>query len=295
MHMRASPILILLASVALMSGMDATIKFLAQSNHVLLVTAGRYAFGAAFAAIIWLRAGRPRISGEMWRVHWVRGFVIAISASSFFWALSVLPLAEAVTLAFVAPLIVPFVAGALIGEPVRAPSIAAIVIGFIGVVIAVQGGPPAAQSPLHTLGIGAVLLAAVTFAISVTLMRARARADGAPIVGLLAALIPGLIVAGPALILSRPPPIGHLPYFVLMGLLAAAGMYLMARAYAEAEAQTLAPVHYSELLWASAFGYFIFHEAPRLQVLAGAAFIIAACLFAAWEARRGAPRQEKSD
>jgi S-adenosylmethionine uptake transporter len=195
-------------------------------------------------------------------------------------------------LAFVAPLIVPFVAGALIGEPLRARSVAAIVVGFAGVLIAVQGAPPAAQSPQHALGIAAVLFAAATFAISVTLMRARARADGAAIVGLLAALIPGLFVAGPALLVSTPPALADLPFFVLMGLLGAAGMYLMARAYAGAEAQALAPVHYSELLWAAAFGYFIFHETPRPQVLAGALFIIAACLYAAWDERRASPRLE---
>ncbi|MBL8551826.1 MAG: DMT family transporter [Hyphomonadaceae bacterium] len=292
MKLTASPVLTLVVGIATMSLMDATIKYLGQHNHALLVTLGRYAFGALFAIPIWLRAGAPRITAEMWRAHTFRGLFIAASASAFFWSLAILPLVEAVTLAFVAPLIVPFTAALLIGEPVRLSSVAAIAGGFVGVVVAVQGAPPIAQSPQHALGVAAVLFAAVTFAISMTLMRARAMADGAAIVGLLATIIPGALVAIPAILVSAPPHLGDLPWFVLVGAFAAAGMYLMARAYAGAEAQKLAPVHYSELIWATAIGYFIFHETPRPQVYAGAAFIIAACLYTVWDERRGAPPPE---
>jgi S-adenosylmethionine uptake transporter len=71
-----------------------------------------------------------------------------------------------------------------------------------------------------------------------------------------------------------------------MGALAAAFMYLMARAYAAAEAQQLAPIHYTELIWATAIGYVVFKETPRLEIYLGAALIIAACLFAAYDERR---------
>lgn len=291
----APPALILFGGVALLSGMDATIKHLSETNHTLIVTLGRYGFGTLFALAIWLHAGRPAITGAMWRAHWVRGCVIAMSATSFFWSLTVLPLVEAVTISFIAPLIVPFVASVLIGEPVRMSSLGAAALGFAGVVVAVQGEPEAVHAPLRLWGIAAVLFAAATFAVSVALMRARARADGAAIVGLLAALIPGLIVAGPAIVWAPPPVLSDWPYFLLMGVLGAAGMYLMASAYARAEAQQLAPLHYSELVWASAIGYFVFHEAPRLSVYLGAGLIIAACLYAAWDERRIALHLRKTE
>jgi drug/metabolite transporter (DMT)-like permease len=63
-------------------------------------------------------------------------------------------------------------------------------------------------------------------------------------------------------------------------------MYLISHAYARAEAQQLAPIHYTELLWASLYGYLFFHETPRPQVLLGAGLIIAACLYTAYEERR---------
>ncbi len=280
------PTLLLVGGVAALSVMDATIKHLSDTNHTLIVVLGRYFFATLFSLAIWAQAGRPMITPDMWRAHGQRGIVIAIAATAFFWSLTVLPLAEAVTLAFFYPLIAPFVAFAIIGERPRATSLFAAGLGFIGVIIALQGAPSADAEPRYWLGVGAVILSTFAFAVSIVLMRARAPTDGAPVVGLLASFIPGLIVAGPAIAFAPPPRWEDWPFFVLMGALAAAGMYLLARAYAKAEAQQLAPIHYSELLWASLIGYFLFHETPRPQVFAGAVLIIAACLYAAYDERR---------
>ena len=118
-----SPALVLTLAIMAGASMDATIKFLTQTNHVLLVAFGRYVFGALFSFAIYLRAGRPAISAEMWRAHGLRGFVIAICAVTFFWALSILPLAEAVTLSFIYPLLAPFVARVILGERIRPQSV----------------------------------------------------------------------------------------------------------------------------------------------------------------------------
>src|SRR5262245_30576667 len=112
--------------------MDATIKYLCLSNNVALVTASRYVFGAAFSLIPWIHAGRPAITREIFVAHLPRGVIGCISGVGFFWGLTVLPLAEAVTISFVYPLLVPFVAKAILGEHVRPTSIIAAVLGFAG-------------------------------------------------------------------------------------------------------------------------------------------------------------------
>jgi S-adenosylmethionine uptake transporter len=280
------PALVLTAAIAAGAAMDATIKHLTHSNHFLLVVFGRYLFGTVFSLGIWWRAGRPVITPEMWRAHGLRGFVIAICAATFFWALSVLPLAEAVTLSFVYPLLAPFVASIVLKEQIRPSSVVCALVGFAGVIVAMQGAPSSAVAPNHDMGVAAVLVSAGFFSIAMVLLRERAQKDGAAIVGLMTSFVPGVILATPALVFATPPNWNDWPYFLQMGALAAVFMYLMARAYARAEAQQLAPIHYSELLWASAFGYFIFHETPRVQIYLGAALIIAACLFAAYDERR---------
>jgi S-adenosylmethionine uptake transporter len=284
------PALVLTLAIVAGASMDATIKFLSQTNHVLLVAFGRYLFGALFSLAIYWRAGHPPISTEMWRAHAVRGFVIAVCAVTFFWALSILPLAEAVALSFVYPLIVPFVAALVLKERIRASSIICAVVGFTGVIIAMQGAPSQAESPQHDLGVAAVLVSAFFFSIAMVLLRERAQKDGAPIVSLMTSFFPSLIVLAPAVFVAVQPgvalTISDWPFFLLMGALAAVFMYLMAQAYARAEAQQLAPIHYTELIWASALGYVIFQETPRVQIYLGAALIVGACLWAAYEERR---------
>ncbi|MBL8544114.1 MAG: DMT family transporter [Hyphomonadaceae bacterium] len=280
------PALLLLLAIVAGSAMDATIKHLAQSNHVLAVTFGRYLFGALFSFFIWLHAGRPRIAPDMWRAHGMRGFLIAACAVTFFWALTVLPLAQAVTLSFIYPLLVPFVAWVMLGERVRPSSLVAAAIGFAGVLLATQGAPEHARSPHYTLGVAAVLASASLFSVSMVLLRSRAQTDGAPIVGLMTSLVPGLILAGPAFAFAAPPRLDDWLGFLQLGALAAVFMYLMAQAYAKAEAQRLAPIHYTELIWASIIGLVLFHETPQPQLYLGAALIIAACLFVAYDERR---------
>jgi drug/metabolite transporter (DMT)-like permease len=280
------PALVLTLAIIAGACMDATIKFLSQTNHVLLVAFGRYLFGALFSFAIYWRGGRPAISPEMWRAHGLRGFVIAACAVTFFWALSVLPLAEAVTLSFIYPLLAPFVARVVLGERVRPQSVICALVGFAGVIVAMQGAPSEAESPQHDLGVIAVLVSAGFFSIAMVLLRERAQKDGAEIVGLLTSVVPGVILLTPTVIFATPPALETWPFFLLMGALAATFMYLMAQAYSRAEAQQLAPIHYTELIWASMIGYVIFHESPRVEIYLGAALIIAACLWAAWDERR---------
>lgn len=286
MFARMPPALVLTLAIVAGASMDATIKHLSQSNHVLLVTFGRYLFGALFSALIWWRAGSPVITTEMWRAHGVRGFVIAACAVTFFWALSVLPLAEAVTLSFIYPLLAPFVAWVILKERVRASSVICALIGFSGVIVAMQGAPSEAESPQHDLGVIAVLTSAFFFSIAMVLLRERSQKDGAVIVGLMTSVVPGAILALPTLTFATPPALNDWWFFLQLGALAAVFMYLMAQAYARAEAQQLAPIHYTELIYASLIGFVIFHETPRVEIYLGATLIVAACLWAAYDERR---------
>jgi S-adenosylmethionine uptake transporter len=272
--------------VALLCFMDAVIKHLVVTNDPLVVVFGRYVFAAIFAAALWLRARRPMVTRDALGAHALRGVVISISAVTFFWALTVLPLVEVVVISFLAPLMMPFTARLMLGERLRPRNIIAGVLGFSGVIVASLGAPAEAASDRRMLGVGAVLIAAVAYAVSMTLLRGRAGKDGPEIVGLLAAIIPGAIVAGPALVTGSAPPASDMPAFALLGLFAAGGMYCLAKAYAGAETQVLAPLEYTALLWAAAIGWFLFSEPVRPQVSAGAVIIIAACL---WGAREEKP------
>lgn len=286
MFARWPPALVLTLAIITGASMDATIKWLAQGNHLLVVVFGRYLFGTLFSALIWIRAGHPTITKEMWRAHGLRGFVIATCAVTFFWSLSVLPLAEAVTLSFIYPLLAPFVAAVILKERIRIQSVICALVGFAGVIVAMQGAPSDAESPQHGLGVIAALTAAAFFSIAMVLLRERAQKDGPAIVGVMTSLVPGAILITPTIVFATPPAWSDWWLFLQMGALAAVFMYLMAQAYARAEAQQLAPIHYTELIYASIIGLVIFHEVPRIEIYLGATLIIAACLWAAYDERR---------
>lgn len=281
-----SPVAVAFSGIALLCAMDAVVKHLGKSETVAMVTFGRYVTGTAFAYLLYRLAGATRLTWAMLPLHVVRGVVIAVAALAFFWALTVLPLAETLVLSFIAPLLIPPIARLLLGERLRRSSIAAGVVGFAGVLVTIQGAPPSLDTPERDLGILSVLCSAVAYALSLVLLRARAGQDGPYVVGLLAAAIPGLVVAPFAIAAAPPPAASSIPWFLLAGLLGTGGIYLLSKAYAQAEAQQLAPLEYTALGWAALFGYIFFDEVPRVEVFLGATIIAGACLFAAWDERR---------
>ncbi len=281
------PMLIGAAGLAFLCAMDAVIKYLNDDHAVLIVVIGRYLLGTALALMVWWGAGRPRLTREMLPAHLLRGAMIAASAFLFYWSLTVLTLAEAITLSFTAPLLTPPLAWAMLGERMRWQNFAAGILGFIGVLVAVQGADIRGEARL--LGLAAVSGAALTYAVALVLLRARAAADGSVVVTLMGSLLP-LLMLTPALVflpadLRVMPALSALPWFVLLGLLGNLGVQLLSRAYARADAQTLAPIEFTALPWAALFGWAFFGEGVAPAIWLGGGIIAAACL---WSSRAAA-------
>lgn len=276
-----------LVGIALFCGMDAVVKHLLGAMPVATVTFWRYAVASLFMAGAWLAAGRPAISGAMWRMHALRGAFIAVTALAFFWSLARLRLAETVTIAFIAPLLVPPLASLFLRERMRASALVAGLIGFGGAVIAVAGGDLATITPGRIEGAAAALLSACAYAVSVVMMRDRAQKDDLAIIGLLGALLPMVYVLPIALVAAPGafvPASGLWGWMLLMGAFGAGALQFYASAYARAQAQVLAPLEYSALPWAALIGWFAFAEPLRPQTWAGAALIMLACLWSTWRA-----------
>lgn len=280
--------LLAFVAIALLCAMDAAIKIGTQANAVITVTFLRYLAGALLSLPLALAFRTTRLTRELVRGHALRGVVIAGAAYLFFYGLWAIPIAEAIAIAFIAPLLVPPIARVIIGERMRAINIAACIIGFLGVLVTVTGHDAAAPTPHRAEGIAAVLVSAVLYALSIVLLRQRAMRDDAFTIGFLAAGFPALYTAPFALAAAPLPALDTLPLFALMGALGTGGMLLLARAYALAEAQKLVILEYTALGWAALFGWWFFDEQVRLEVVAGGAIVAGACLMTAWADRRAA-------
>ncbi len=284
--MRAGPILVYVSGVAFFCVMDAVMKHLVGTHPAIMATFWRYVMAIIFILPFWWREGCPAVKRSGLPVNMLRGITIAVSAVLFFWSLSILPLAEVVTIAFIAPLLIPPLAALIIGERMERGSVLAGLLGFLGVIVAV-GFDWRGVGEERLLAVGAALLAALAYALTIVFTRMRAAADGPSILSLLGALFP-IAIIGPVMLWMVPagerlPTMATLPWFFAAGLTGAVALQFIARAYARAEAQILAPFEYTALFWASLIGWLFFAEPVAPRTWAGAAIIITACL---WQTRQ---------
>lgn len=268
------PFILAVAGIAALCALDAAVKELTRSYAVAYAVFGRYVFGTVFALVVWWWQGRPRLTREMLSAHILRGTLITITALLFFFSLTRLGMAEAITLSFVAPLLIPPLAHLFLGEKMRGSVVLAAFVGFAGVLLTAQGSP--SFDGERTLALGAILAAALTYALAAVVMRARAAKDGSTLLTLTSAVIP-MVLLSPAAVGASLPTWGALSLAVLAGLLGNLGIQLLARAYASAEAQALGVLEFTALPWAALFGWMLFEEAVRPQVWLGALVIFAAC------------------
>ncbi|TIW64439.1 MAG: DMT family transporter [Mesorhizobium sp.] len=276
------PVLVCALAIFLLSGMDAAMKTLVIAVGVYNTVLWRGLLATAVAGAAWSAGSCSLPTIAVLRLHALRAMVVGIVLISFFWGLGRLPLAEAVGLSFVAPLIALFLAALLLGERVRREAIWASIAGIVGVAIIVsrQFGQ-ASYSQDALLGTAAVLVSTVFYGYNLILARQQALvAKPVEIMffqSLAVAIILGL--AAPWLAVALPANL----WLPLAGVtaLSLAGQFLMSWSYARAEAQYLIPTEYSAFIWAIAFGWFFFDEAVTWTTLAGACLIVAGCLIAA--------------
>ncbi len=283
MSSRASPAAafgVACAGIAVFSLMDAVMKGLSLQigtyNALLWRTLASVLIGLPFVLV---RRIRPVRQGM--RLHLIRGSASAVMAMLFFWGLARVPMAQAIALCFVAPLIALFLASVLLGEKIRRSAIVASVVGFAGVLVIVSGQAGAPQGDDMLLGSAAILLSAGIYAFNIILMRKQAKVAGPFEIAFFTSLVMSGCYVAAAPVLAAWPAAQHWPALIGAAALAYVSLFCLGWAYARAEAQVLAPVEYTGFIWASLFGFLFFAEPVALPTLAGAAMIVGACLIAA--------------
>lgn len=292
---RLTALLLVGSGIAALCLMDALMKWLALHHGTPLATFGRYASGAVIALIVWLAQGRPLLGSGGLRAHLLRGALIVVMALCFFWSLTVLPLALALTLTFIGPLLVPPLAAIFLGEAMRPRVVVAGLAGFAGVLVAAGGLPD--PGGRHGLAVAAAMLAALLYAGTLLILRARAAADGATTITLAAAAIPALLLSPLVAVTGVAAPFGLHDLLLMLAAGAAGniGVQLMARGYVQLEAQVSAVLEYSALPWAALLGWLVFDEAVAPATAAGAAIIAAACLWGTRPAKPAAINSERPE
>jgi S-adenosylmethionine uptake transporter len=267
--------------IALFSLMDALMKGLSLAIGTYNALLWRTLAGAAMAGIVFLWRRSPWPAGPAMRFHLIRGSMSSIMAILFFWGLARVPMAQAIALAFVAPLIALYLAALLLNEKIERSAILASLLGFAGVVVILAGQAEAELGREAFLGSIAILGSAGLYAWNIILMRQQAQLAGPLEIAFFTSLIMVTCFLLVAPFFAALPPTGEVPELLGAAALAFASLLLLSWAYARAEAQHLAPTEYTGFIWASLFGFLFFSEPVRPLTLIGAAMIVAACLVAA--------------
>jgi S-adenosylmethionine uptake transporter len=215
------------------------------------------------------------------RLHVWRGVVTSLMAFLFFWGLVYVPLAEAIGLSFIAPLIALYLAAVLLRERVGNKAVAASALGFVGALVVIAGQFSGEFNENAGRGILAILSSAVLYAYNLILQRQQALiADPIEI----AFFQNGTVVLVYSLFapfLAVIPDSQLLPGLIGAAILGIVSLLLLSWAYARAEARILIPVEYTAFIWAALFGWLVFAEQVTVATLAGTTLIIVGCLIAA--------------
>lgn len=273
------PVLAVTAAIALLSLMDATIKSLGPAVPILQIVFLRYLFGAAFALPVYLATGPHRLTRQGLRDNLLRTVVMLVAAGLFFYSITRMPLVEVVTLAFTAPIFMVFLAKPILGEPIEMRALAAVALGLVGVVAVVWGDAGGGGS-LTVGGTAAILGSAAVYALGVVLLRKHA-IDAKPPALVFMQQVMGVALMAPFVwFFWQDVSAADWLRYVAIGLLATGGSLLMAWGFGRASAARLAPIEYTNLIWATLFAYVWFDETPGTTTWIGAVAIIGACLLA---------------
>lgn len=224
-----------------------------------------------------LRKLRTRRPG----VHLLRGLIHTATMGCFVLGLTLLPLAEATAIVFVAPLFVTLLSVPLLGERIERPVLAASLVGFVGVVIVVRPGGSAFHPGALVL-IGAALFYALTM---ITARRWGAREHLWAMVFYMN-LIPLVITALTLPWVWREPQPWHWPGFLASGLFGVGATAFITLAFRYAPAAIAAPFDYTAMLWAVLLGWWFWGEIPDFWVFLGSALIIGSGLAIAYREGR---------
>ena len=275
------PFMVAAAGVGTFSLMDAAMKDLALSLGAYNAVMWRNCLGALFMGLLFIGTRQKWPAAHILKIHLWRSIVVSVMAVSFFWSLTKLPLAEAIGLSFIAPVIALYLAAVMLGEKIGREAIWASLAGLGGVAIILTGRLSGHYTSGHLWGAAAVLFSAVVFAYNLILARKQAQIAG-PIE---IAFFQNLFVAATLSLVApwflQPIAMSDVPMVGSAAALAIISLLLLSWAYARAEAQILIPVEYTAFVWAAFFGWLFFAEPVTLPVLLGTALIVSGSLIAA--------------
>jgi drug/metabolite transporter (DMT)-like permease len=279
-------VLFMLAACAIFAVMSAVVKSLAGRVHFLEQMFFRTAF--ALPVVLLIVAQRTRGAGfaAVLRTKRLPGHVLRAASGTLamgcsFYALGVLPLAEHTAITNTTPLFVTLLSIPFLGEKVGLHRFAAVLAGFLGILIIAlgQGAFTGDYGGAARMGLIAAVLHGIFSACTTMMVRSLSATESSTTIVMWQSLLMTSVLAMMMPFVWTTPSLHDLLLLVLIGLLGGVAQVLLTEAWASAQVSSIAPYSYSSLLWAVLFGWIAFGDVPGLWTILGALCIVAASLY----------------
>ncbi len=273
--MNAKATLYALLAYGIFSTHDVIVKFVSDTQSAFQIVFFSCLLSFPLLTVMMVRdktLGNLRPNKPSWTI--TRAAIIPVIPLCAFYAFSVLPLAEAYALFFATPLLITLLSIPILKERVGLPRMAAVAVGFIGVLVVLRPGDT-------QLGLGhaAALVAAFGNAFQSVILRKISNEERS-VVLMLYPMLATVIVMGIALPFTYAPlqasELGSLAIVACLGFCAT---LLLVKSYTHGEAATVAPMQYSQIIWATIYGTLLFGDTIDFMTLLGAAIIISSGIF----------------
>ena len=261
------------AMAAVLAGL---IRHISADMHPFQIVFIRNLFGVVFM-LSWLsRIGLGTLRTRRMGLLGLRAVIMLVTMSAWFFALSRMPIAEAVSLHFTAPLFGIVAAILILGETVGLRRWSATLIGFVGMLIILRPGITEIQWP-----VALVLFSAMTMAVSRIILSILSRTESANTIVTYMVLFMTPMSLVPALFFWRTPSLEQLALLALLGVIGTLTQQCLARAFGAADASFVMPLDYLRLPFTALVGFIAFAQLPDIWTWLGAAVIVAASAYIA--------------
>lgn len=269
-------VVLMLAAMAVLPGIDVIAKLLGQAGMpVAQIVWARMLFGALMALPFALRhQGARGLWPDRPAFHMLRAAMLMLATFCFFSSLKFLPIADALAIFFVQPLVLTALSPVILGERVGPRRWAAVAVGFVGTLIIIRPG-------LGTMNPGSLLALAAGTCLALYFLMTRRISGSAPamVTTFYTNLMGTLIASVIAVFVWKSPLPSEWALFVALGLIAGFGHYLITRAYDFAEASLLAPLAYTEMVTSVLLGWWFFGDFPDRWTFIGVAILISCAIY----------------
>jgi drug/metabolite transporter (DMT)-like permease len=279
---RRAAILMMCMTMACYTGTDSSAKFLGAHLPIWQIVWARYAGATLFAIALANPVARPHLlRPRRLRLQMLRSLFLLASTILSFTAVRYLPLADMTAINFALPLAIALAAGPVLGEWVGPRRLAAIMVGFLGVLIVVRPWTGTLQPAM-----GLCLLNVLVTAGYNMMTRIVSRTD-ASLTTLIYSTLVGSVLLTPVVAFGWVQPQNATVWFMLcaIGIIGAFGHWLLILAHSRAPASILAPFAYTQLIWAGLSGFVVFGDVPTVPTVLGAAVVVASGVYLWWRER----------